>query len=63
MRSLIPAASAVALAGSVLAVAPAQATPACTDPVAKSLHTVHDTTGDPGGLAHEAEETWCTTKP
>jgi hypothetical protein len=63
MRSLIPAASAVALAGSVLAVAPAQATPACTDPVAKALHTAHDTTGDPGGLAHETEETWCGTKP
>lgn len=63
MRSLIPAAAAAAIAGSVLAVAPAQATPACTDPVAKTLHTVHDTTGDPGGLGHEVEETYCGAKP
>lgn len=63
MRNLIVAASVATVAGSVLAFTPAQATPACTDPVAKALHTVHDTTGDPGGLAHEAEETWCGTKP
>lgn len=61
MRNLVVAASVATVAGSVLALAPAHATPACTDGVATTLHTVHDTTGDPAGLAHEAEETWCET--
>lgn len=51
-----------ATAGAVLTVSggAASATPACNDAVAKSLHTVHDTTGDPAGLVHEAEETYCS---
>lgn len=56
------AAPAAALAVAVLGSAPAQAS-ACDDAVAGALHALHDTTGDPGGLVHEAEETYCTVAP
>ncbi|TQN43701.1 hypothetical protein FHU33_3163 [Blastococcus colisei] len=38
----------------------AAAAPACSDPVADALHTVHDTTGDPAGAVHAVEETYCS---
>ncbi|MDP3968858.1 MAG: hypothetical protein Q8Q02_11305 [Nocardioides sp.] len=38
----------------------ASAAPACGGTVAGALHMVHDTTGDPGGLVHEVEETYCS---
>jgi hypothetical protein len=38
----------------------AVADPACGDAVAGALHAVHDTTGDPTGLVHEAEEIYCS---
>lgn len=46
-----------------LTAAPAQASSACDDAAAGALHTLHDTTGDPGGLVHEVEETYCTVAP
>lgn len=41
----------------------ANAAPACTDPVANTLHRVHDATGDPAGVGHEVEETYCGVRP
>lgn len=56
-------ASVAALGAVLLGPAPAQASPACDDAVVGALHAVHDTTGDPAGLVHEAEETYCTVAP
>ncbi|RZU33523.1 hypothetical protein [Blastococcus saxobsidens] len=33
---------------------------ACEDQVAETLHTLHETTGDPAGVLHEVEETYCS---
>jgi hypothetical protein len=49
------AAAIVALSGGA-----ASATPACKDAVAGALHTAHETTGDPAGVVHEVEETFCS---
>jgi hypothetical protein len=38
----------------------AAAASACEDAVAETLHAAHDTTGDPAGLIHEAEEIYCS---
>lgn len=38
----------------------AAAAPACSDPVADALHTVHETSGDPAGAVHTVEETYCS---
>lgn len=38
----------------------ASAAPACSDAVAGVLHTAHAATGDPAGVIHEAEETYCS---
>ena len=54
------AASLTVLGVTALGPVPAQAAPACEGPVAGALHTLHDATGDPAGLVHEAEETYCT---
>ncbi|NYD55867.1 hypothetical protein BKA08_000105 [Nocardioides marinisabuli] len=40
----------------------AQAAPACTDPVAGALHAGHDRTGDPAGVFHTAEDTYCDVR-
>jgi hypothetical protein len=56
-------ASALALGGALLAAGPASASSACSDPVAGALHAAHDVTGDPGGLVHAAEETYCAVAP
>lgn len=50
------AASAASLA---LTAPAAQAAPACSDAVATVLHRAHDTTGDPAGVAHTAEDAYC----
>lgn len=55
--------AATAVSALALSSGSASATPACTDPVAKALHTAHDTTGDPAGVVHTAEDTYCDTKP
>lgn len=63
-RTLPRAAVLVAAAGTalVLAAAPAGAS-ACEDPVAETLHGLHEATGDPAGALHEAEETYCSVAP
>lgn len=33
---------------------------ACDDAVAGALHSAHAITGDPAGVVHEAEETYCS---
>ena len=38
----------------------ASAAPACDDAVAGVLHAAHETTGDPAGVIHEAEEAYCS---
>ncbi len=38
----------------------ASATPACNDAVVGVLHAAHDTTGDPAGVIHDTEETYCS---
>lgn len=43
-----------------LSAATASAAPACDDAIAGVLHAAHDTTGDPVGLIHEVEETYCS---
>lgn len=53
----LSAAAAVAL---IVPAGAASATPACRDAVAKTLHTAHDTTGDPAGILHKVEETYCS---
>jgi hypothetical protein len=55
--------AAAAISGLALSTGSASAAPACSDPVVGALHTVHTTTGDPGGVAHTAEETYCGVKP
>lgn len=54
--------AALALGAAVLTLTggPATAAPACDDAVTGALHTVHETTGDPGGVIHRAEETYCS---
>jgi hypothetical protein len=42
---------------------PAQESSTCDDAVAGALHTLHDMTGDPGGLVHEVEDTYCSAAP
>ncbi len=62
-RALLVAATAISL----MALAPGQASAAapeeCSDGVTVALHEVHELTGDPAGLGHEAEETYCGVKP
>lgn len=62
-RPLAAAASLTALGFVTLGLAPAHAAPACEDPVVGVLHTLHDTAGDPTGLVHDAEETYCRVAP
>jgi hypothetical protein len=61
-RTLSRAAVLVATAATAVTVSAgtAAATPACKDAVATTLHQVHDVTGDPAGLLHEVEETYCS---
>lgn len=40
----------------------AQAAPACADPVASALHAGHDRTGDPAGVFHTGEDTYCDVR-
>jgi hypothetical protein len=54
--------TAAAVSAVALPAGSASATPACTDPVAKALHTAHDTTGDPAGVVHTAEDAYCDSK-
>lgn len=54
--------AATAASALALSTGTASATPACTDPAAKALHTVHDTTGDPAGVAHAVEDAYCDAK-
>lgn len=56
----IIALSAAAVAALVVSTGPASAAPACEDAVSETLHAAHDITGDPAGLVHEAEETYCS---
>lgn len=51
---------ATATAAVVVSAGAASAAPACSDAVAGALHTAHSATGDPAGLIHEAEETYCS---
>lgn len=60
-RVLVLAATAITTLA--LGAGPASAAPACSDRVANTLHTVHETTGDPGGLAHTVEDAYCDAKP
>lgn len=62
-RLPLVAASLTALGVTTLGLTPAQAAPACEDRAAGVLHTLHDATGDPAGLIHEVEETYCTVAP
>jgi hypothetical protein len=55
--------TAAAVSAVALSAGSASATPACKDPVAKALHTAHDTTGDPAGVVHTVEDTYCDVKP
>jgi hypothetical protein len=61
-RTLARGAVLVATATTALTVSAgsAAATPACRGPVAETLHTLHETTGDPAGVVHETEETFCS---
>ncbi len=52
----------VAATALVLGGPAAQAAPACTDPVAGALHAAHDRTGDPAGVFHTAEDTYCDAR-
>lgn len=49
-----------AATATVVSAGAASASPACRDAVARVLHTAHEATGDPAGLIHEAEETYCS---
>lgn len=54
-------ASGVATAAVVLATSGAAAAdPACSDTVTGVLHAAHEATGDPAGVVHKAEETYCS---
>lgn len=60
-RTLSRVAVLVATAATAVAVsATTAAAAACANPVADTLHELHDTTGDPAGVLHEAEETYCS---
>lgn len=63
MRTITIAIAGSTFAAGVLLAGTAQAAPACSDPVAGALHTVHDATGDPTGAGHTVEETYCGAKP
>ncbi len=53
----------LALSGTSASAKPADPAETCSDPVVEALHAVHEVVGDPTGLGHEAEETYCATKP
>lgn len=66
-RALPVAAASVLLTGFALA-APAQALTvaaanACDDPVATTIHTLHDAAGPLGEPLHAAEELYCSVAP
>lgn len=66
MSNYLPRAAvlaATAISAVALSAGSASATPACKDAVAQALHTAHDTTGDPAGVVHTAEDTYCDVKP
>lgn len=44
----------------VVSAGAASAAPACNGAVPGALHAAHGATGDPAGLIHEAEETYCS---
>lgn len=52
--------TAAVAAALVVSTGAASATPACKGAVAGALHAAHNTTGDPAGVIHEAEETYCS---